>query len=187
MRYAILGFCVFATACAGAPTSPSSVSSGIATSSPSSFSAQVVPTFTPSVGAGVALTKAKGVSGTPFKGRLQATETVDGNLHHLVGTGNGTHLGRFTYTAEITVDNSTGVGVGSVTWTAANGDQIFASTVGAIVDISENGVTLRETQTITGGTGRFSEASGTVTVDRTLDFSTGTTTGSFGGTISLGH
>jgi hypothetical protein len=130
---------------------------------------------------------AQSVSGVPFKGDLKATETLDSDLHHLSGGGNGTHLGRFTYTATIAIDDSTGDGTGTVVWTAADGDQVFASTHGSIVNESETSITLRETQTITGGTGRFTGAAGTVIVTRALDFATGTTIGSYEGTIGLAH
>jgi hypothetical protein len=175
MRYLVFGFCVFATACAGtSPTAPtSSLSSSAATSSLSPIGGAVV-------------TQAQHGSELPFKGNLQATEVVAGAVHHLVGTGNGTHLGRFTYAADITVDEQTGEGVGTVIWTAANGDQIFAATQGEIVLFDFPTLTLRETQVITGGTGRFSGASGTIIVDRSLDLLTGNTAGSYSGGISLG-
>ena len=171
MRYVIVGLCVFATACSGAaspsPTAPNSA--------PSQH------------GGGSAETSASNGSELPFNGDLHATEAVDGNLHHLVGTGNGSHLGRFTYTAEITVDEMTGNGTGTVVWIAANGDKVFANTLGSIVDASESGITIRETQTITWGTGRFDGAAGTIVVTRTLDFATGSTSGSYTGTINLAH
>ena len=172
MRYLVIGFSVFATACAG--TSPAAPTSSLATTSSLSQSG------------GGSVTQAQHGSELPFKGTLQATELVDGALHHLAGAGNGTELGRFTYAADITVDDQTGDGVGTVIWTAANGDQIFATTHGAIVLLDFPTVTLRETQVITGGTGRFSGASGTIIVDRSLDLLTGNTTGSYSGTIALG-
>jgi hypothetical protein len=168
MRYVVLGFCVFATAYSGAaPTAPTSSLSQI--------------------GRGVGVAQAKGGSELPFKGNLQATEAVDGAVHHLVGTGNGTHLGRFTFIADITVDDVTSTGVGTVVWTAANGDQIFTSLSGEVVLVDLPNLTIMETQIITGGTGRFIDASGTIIVDRSLNVMTGITTGSFTGTINLGH
>ena len=106
MRYLVLGFCVFATACADtSPTAPTaSLSSGAAVSSWGQIG-------------GGAVTPAQHGSELPFKGNLQATEAVDGAVHHLAGTGNGTHLGNFTYSADITVDGQTGEGVGPVIWT----------------------------------------------------------------------
>jgi len=175
MRYLVIGFCVFATACAGtSPTAPTaSLSSGAA-----------IPPLSQSGGA--AVSQAQHGSELPFKGNLQATEAVDGAVHHLAGTGNGTHLGQFTYSADITVDEQTGEGLGTVIWTAANGDQIFAATHGEIVLFDFPNLTLRETQVITGGTGRFNGASGTIIVDRSLDLLTGNTAGSYSGRISLG-
>jgi hypothetical protein len=111
---------------------------------------------------------------------------VDGALHHLVGAGDGTDLGRFTYAADITVDEQTGEGVGTAIWTAANGDQIFATTHGEIVLFDVPSLTLKETQVITGGTGRFSGVSGSLIVDRSLDLLTGNTVGAYSGRISLG-
>ena len=46
---------------------------------------------------------------------------------------------------------------------------------------------LAETQTITGGTGRFAGVTGTVVVNRSLDLVTGVTSGTFTGTINLSH
>ena len=171
MRYLIVGLCVFATACSGAAsTSPTAPTPSLS-----------------QVGSGIAETSARNGSALPFNGDLHATEGVDGNLHHLVGTGLGSTLGRFTYTAEITVDETTGNGMGTVVWTAANGDKVLANTLGSIVDASESGITIRETQTITGGAGRFDGVTGTIIVTRTLDFATGSTSGSYAGTINLGH
>jgi hypothetical protein len=168
MRYALTGIILFTTACSGASMSPTAPASSLS-----------------QIGTGIATAAAQGSSAVPFKGDLQATEAVDGNLHHLVGSGNGTHLGRFTYAATITVDEATGNGAGTVVWTAANGDQVRADTLGAIVDASESGITIQETQTITDGTGRFAAASGTIIVTRTLDFATGNTAGSYTGTLNL--
>jgi hypothetical protein len=171
MRVVIVGLCLFATACSSpgptSPTSPTASSSHIAAD--------------PSVSA------AQSGSALPFEGNLRVAELVDGDQHHLVGGGNSTHLGRFTYAAEIVVDAATGNGAGTVTWTAANGDTILARTAGAIVGASDSGISIRETQTITSGTGRFRLASGTVVVTRTLEFATGSSNGSFTGTINLRH
>lgn len=167
MRYAMFGFCILAVACSGSsPTAPtSSIGQG--------------------VGGGVVRASAR--AEVPFKGTLQATEAVNGSLHHLDGAGNGTQLGRFSYSANITVDEATGDGAGAVTWTAANGDVIRASTAGKIVLFEYPTINLQETQTITGGTGRFEEASGTIVVERSLNLETGATSGSFSGTLTATH
>ena len=168
MRYLLVGFCAFAAACSGdTPTGPTSVSA--------------------LSGGAVAPTAAMAGSELPFKGTLHATEAVEGNLHSLSGTGNGTQIGQFGYAAAITVDEATGQGLGTVVWTAANGDQIFASTTGEVLGLDFPNLFLAETQIITGGTGRFAGATGTGLVNRSLDLLTGVTSGTFTGTINLGH
>jgi hypothetical protein len=175
MRYVLVGFCIFAAACSDAtPTGPTSVSAlngGV-----SALNREVVAPMA-----------VRSISDLPFKGDLQATEAVEGNLHRLSGTGNGTHIGQFTYAAAITVDEATGQGLGTVVWTAANGDQIFASTTGEVLGLEFPNLVLAETQTITGGTGRFAGVTGTVVVNRSLDLLTGVTSGTFTGAINLGH
>jgi hypothetical protein len=173
MRYVVIGLCALAVACSGqgsaAPTSPSSAIGG------------------------TAVTQANGGSALPFKGQLQSTERVvsmpDDNtaVRHLDGTGNATHLGQFTLSADFTVTMSTGNATGTATWTAANGDQIRASVVGHGDIVAFPTVTIAETHTITGGTGRFANASGIITIERSANILTGASTGSLSGTISLGH
>jgi hypothetical protein len=151
MRYGVLGFCVFAAACAGeAPIAPTSPSSPIG---------------------GTAVTEAKGGSELPFRGTLQATETADGNLRHLVGTGNATHLGRFTLTSDFIVDPATVTASGTAIWTAANGDEIFTTHTGEGV-VTFPLLDTMETHTITGGTGRFAGASGSIVLERAINLLT---------------
>jgi hypothetical protein len=171
MRYVVFGLCVFAAACGGevpgAPTSPSSAIGG------------------------PAVTEAKGGSELPFRGTLQSTERVVSQdatsaVRHLDGTGNATHLGRFTLTADFTVQLATSNATGTAIWTAANGDQIFAN-VGGHGEFVFPIVTITETHTITGGTGRFANASGTIIIARSANIVTGVSSGSLSGTINLGH
>jgi hypothetical protein len=173
MRYLVFGLCVVAAACGsqvpGAPTSPSSA-----------------------IISGTVATEAKGGSALPFTGTLQATEFVvsqdaTGDVRHLDGTGNATHLGRFILSADFTVTMATGNATGTATWTAANGDQIFVSVVGHGDIVVFPIVTITETHTITGGTGRFADASGTIRIARSGSIVTGVTSGSLSGEINLGH
>ena len=139
------------------------------------------------------VTQANGGSALPFKGRLQSTERVvsmpDDNtaVRHLDGTGNATHLGQFTLSADFTVIMSTGNATGTATWTAANGDQLRAIVAGHGDIVEFPTVTITETHTITGGTGRFANASGSLTIERSANILTGVSAGSLSGTISLGH
>jgi hypothetical protein len=167
MRYLILVFSVLTAACAdtrfSAPTAPSSTVSSAGS------------------------TEATGGSELPFSGTLQATETVAGVLHQLSGTGEATHLGRFTLLSEFTViPPPVSTASGTATWIAASGDELFTTVAGQAV-ITFPTAALVETHTVTGGTGRFAEASGTLVVERSLNIQTLASSGSITGTISLGH
>lgn len=174
MRYLILifGLCAVAAACGsevpGGPTSPSAVIGG------------------------TAATQAKGGSALPFTGALQATEFIESagatsDDRHLDGTGNATHLGRFILSADFTVTRATGNATGTATWTAANGDEIFVNVVGHGDIFVFPTVVITETHTITGGTGRFADASGTIRISRSANILTGVSSGSLSGEIKMGH
>lgn len=173
MRYLVIGFCVFAAACADAPpTAPTS-------SAPTSHSSQI--------GGGTVTTDARGGSELPFKGTYEGLETVltVPSHHHLDATGNATHLGRFTVTADWTI--GTEGGIGTSTWTAANGDQFSTSFTRSGVVVPPT-ITFTETHTITSGTGRLANASGTFTVVQTRGLSMPyNNSATIVGTINLGH
>jgi hypothetical protein len=126
----------------------------------------------------------------PFHGTLEASDTDTISFPflsvHLTGTGNATHLGHYTATFDFRVDlrTPTSPAVGSFTLTAANGDTIFGDLLGR-ASISNGIATVVETATITGGTGRFADATGSFTVARTVVQATGLSSGSFDGTIDL--
>ena len=127
----------------------------------------------------------------PFKGRVQGAETstmIDpGHLSVTrENTGNATHLGHFTAVEHFVVDLTTlpPTATGTEVFTAANGDLVFATTFGVATPIpGTTNLSLEETVTITGGTGRFAGATGTVTGERVLA-ATGMSAGSFDGTIT---
>jgi hypothetical protein len=125
----------------------------------------------------------------PFKGTYEGLETVDAAMpshHSLVDvTGNATHLGRFTLTADWTLA-ATG-NFGTSTWTAANGDKLFTSFQRSGKAVPPT-ITFTETHTVTGGTGRFANASGSFTVVQTRGLSMPyNNSATFDGTIDLGH
>jgi len=80
------------------------------------------------------------------------------------GSGQATHLDRFIYESMVVVDPADGSAEGPAVFTAANGDQLFMQVDGA--PRAECGSATTEvtlicgTFTVTGGTGRFSDASG---------------------------
>lgn len=125
----------------------------------------------------------------PFKGTLEATVTVtplDPPIASVlvVGAGTATQLGRFTYEQPHTVNQAIRVGSGIYVFTAANGDTLAASFSGLATLVAPGVLSVAETGTITGGTGRFAGATGSFSVERTFFIATGTTTGSFEGWIS---
>jgi hypothetical protein len=121
---------------------------------------------------GVALGKAHGFD-RPITGAFSQTATLD------VATGSGTsegtgifsHLGKITLVSNGsgTITGSTINFTGTSTLSAANGDQLFGTYIGteqlssipAAGQVNELTLVL----TITGGTGRFADASGTLTID----------------------
>jgi hypothetical protein len=102
----------------------------------------------------------------------------------LTGTGVASHLGRFTLVDDGVASLTTGVGSGSVTYTAADGATLTGSASGGAVivgDIAE----ITDAITITGGTGRFEGATGSLAAIRRLDLGTLRSSGSFEGVINL--
>jgi hypothetical protein len=128
-----------------------------------------------------------------FEGYLQGHEadtlqgtppealSVDGNV-----TGLATHLGQFTFTYKVTVDLSDGSATGTGELIAADGDRMFLSIVGQGEPTGADTPDLNrivEIDTITGGTGRFATALGSITIKRLVDLTTGFTSGSIRGII----
>jgi hypothetical protein len=175
MRQFVIALCVFAASCAGgAPGSPSSSRA---------LSSLAVPQA--AMQAGTEL---------PFHGSLEATEDdvfepPNTLLVHITATGTATHLGQYTLRMNGVVDLITMMsGVGDFTFVAANGDTIVGTSIGqARPGPTPNTVSITEHLTITGGTGRFVDASGSVVVERVFDQATTHSSGSVTGTISFGH
>lgn len=130
-----------------------------------------------------------------FEGSLQGTETdvlqgtppdsiaVDGSIPGLA-----THLTQFSLDYKVTVKLQDGTAQGTGELIVANGDRVFVSIAGVSEptdDDTPNLSSIMETDTITGGTGRFSGAAGHITVRRLIDLATGFTSGSIRGTIVL--
>lgn len=74
------------------------------------------------------------------------------------GTGEATHLGRYTRTETVVLNLGNGTLAGTVTFTAANDDLLYADASGYFISPT----TAVGTYTFTGGTGRFQNASGVV-------------------------
>ena len=115
----------------------------------------------------------------------QASHRDASALRHLDGTGSATHLGRFTLSADFTVITATGNATGTAIWTAANGDQLRVSVVGHGDIVVFPTVTITETHTITGGTGRFADASGAITIERSVNILSGVSSGHSAARLNL--
>lgn len=129
-----------------------------------------------------------------FRATLSGEESYEfqGSTVHSTGTGSGnaTHLGRFTATWNTVADGSLpdNPGHDSFHLISANGDSLFieASGHGDLTDFPV--IYVVETGTITGGTGRFEGASGTLLIQRVqivTDSDSDTTSGTIIGTIVI--
>jgi hypothetical protein len=126
----------------------------------------------------------------PFRGRfvgIAAVVSIDFPIVNAMasGTGDATHLGRFTFEHPHAVNLQDFTIAGPIHLLSANGDEIFADFRGQASATPMPGVRLIVgTVTITGGTGRFDGATGCFALQRLFDSVAGTTVGSFEGTIS---
>ena len=126
----------------------------------------------------------------PFKGSLEGDIThtpVDAQTDFVLveATGTATQLGQFGVTVPHFVDTPTRTAAGDYEFTAANGDTLTAQFTGQASPTATPGViSIVETATITGGTGRFAGATGSFIAERLYDRVAGTTIGSFEGTLS---
>ena len=138
----------------------------------------------------VSLTTVVGSAGaaqTPFKGTVRAVETVvavppTASLTR-DGTGTSTYLGKYTEHIVMTIDLPTMSSTGAATFTAANGDIVTSTVVGQATPKDATTFSIVEIYTITGGTGRFAGATGTFTLQSTVDDTTGMSSGTFSGVI----
>ena len=114
----------------------------------------------------VAATPTSAANERPFKGSWSG-ETISAELTNppvvsIVAEGEGqlTHLGRYFMTSPHTTDVSTGLTIGEQIFTAANGDTLTAFCEGS-PQFQQNGTVVGGLDCdITGGTGRFSGATG---------------------------
>jgi hypothetical protein len=127
----------------------------------------------------------------PFKGTLSGTAVITPLNPPIVSvaidaTGTATHIGRFTLAAPHVVNQATLTAVGTYLITAANGDTITADLAGTAAMVEPpNVLAITETATVTGGTGRFAGATGSIQVERVFNRATGVTTGTLDGWISV--
>jgi hypothetical protein len=102
------------------------------------------------------------------------------------GTGNMTHLGRFTleFTAVVNQATRTPIGLATYVFTAANGDTLTAEGNGQGTVVAPGVLSIVDNGTFTAGTGRFEDATGSFVLRRTFHIAQGVTSGTFEGTVS---
>lgn len=125
-----------------------------------------------------------------LKGSVQAAETQQGappTIHvNLNGSGNATQLGLFMYSMQAELAVPALSATNSATFVAADGSSLFAAGTGQGTPTGTPGViSIVETLTITGGTGRFEGASGNITIHRLVNRATFESSGTMEGQIIL--
>ena len=154
---------------------------GAVACSPETSRDPVAPTLPALSAASVAL---------PLNGTVEAFMTAvyppgtNSALIHEEGTGTATHLGRFTWVNDLTLDLATFTGTARSTLTAANGDVLTTIMATRGIPNGDGTINTLESATITGGTGRFTGATGGYNLRRVLIEATGALSGSFDGTIT---
>jgi hypothetical protein len=184
MKRVSLFVCVLAAGCSGGgvntPTSPSNAAPSAASAPASTALAQ-----------GQAL-PLKGSFSIATQASFNCPPTCPPTIMSVSATqeGTATHLGRFTAVQTERVDLATSSATGTYNFTAADGDQLFATTVSQGEPlVPPNLSTINGTGTIVGGTGRFAGATGSFSYRLThaIDFASSTSTGSgsFEGSLDL--
>jgi hypothetical protein len=128
----------------------------------------------------------------PFRGTVSGSSTRTATtdpclfLVTISGEGQATYLGNFTWQSTHTLNVCTTpftVSGGSLTLTAADGDQLSGTYTGTSQVIPPV-IAFHITITITGGTGRFANTTGTIEATGQADTVTGAATATLAGTIS---
>ena len=126
----------------------------------------------------------------PLHGTIETVETHIGAFPmfalEVSGVGHASLLGRFGLTMSGTLNLLTRTGAGTARIRAANGDLLFATVVGqATLTGNPNEASVVEILTITGGTGRFAEATGSIRMERIVDSVALVSAGTLEGVIVL--
>jgi hypothetical protein len=133
---------------------------------------------------------ALGASGIGVDGVESGTFQVlgfctNGLLLEVTGSGHATYLGDYRGQYRECFDPSTGlVGDGSFTLTTTSGDTVFGTYTGQAVPAAGSNVHYDDPGVITGGTGRFTGASGSINTAGIANLATGEYNGTLSGSIS---
>jgi hypothetical protein len=124
----------------------------------------------------------------PIKGTMQSTEAYDLKFMTMAvnanGSGTATQIGQFTIAYQGQVDFSDLSTTESARLTASNGDRIDLTGVGqATQNATPSIFNIVQIYKITGGTGQYADASGTITLNRIINIASGLTSSTFEGYI----
>lgn len=124
----------------------------------------------------------------PFIGDYVTTaEFLQGPaVQRITGVGQATHLGQNTFVANATVNFSTPPPfaiAGTATFTAANGDKFYTQFTGSTRPTGPGTSRGDINHTVVGGTGRFENATGSLTGIALVDAASPTNTVSYTGTL----
>jgi len=114
----------------------------------------------------------------PFNGTMKMSIA-----NGIYGTGKASHIGSFKLSAQDDESNFPSI-TGTVLITAANGDQIFATHTGSAMELGNNMLLVDFENTITGGTGRFTNANGSFQIHAMVNEVLATGIATLNGTIS---
>jgi acyl-coenzyme A thioesterase PaaI-like protein len=128
--------------------------------------------------------------GVPFKGEYTTVaEFLRGPaVQRITGTGHATHLGKSVFVANATVNLTTPPPfaiAGTAVFTAANGDQFYTRFTGTNTPTGNGTSRGVLYHTITGGTGRFENATGSFTGIALVNAASPTNSVSFDGHINF--
>jgi hypothetical protein len=130
------------------------------------------------------------VTRLPVKGTVQSNEnyvTVFPTMSVTAsGTGDATQLGQFTVSYHLEISLLDLSAIESAHFIGINGDSLSAEAVGQAAENRTPGMlNLVDIYTITSGTGRFTGASGTITLNRLVSLTTGAAASTFEGYILI--
>jgi hypothetical protein len=125
-------------------------------------------------------------AGDPFEASVSGTVSITGEqTFELEGDGNASHLGKLKgYQADGTFTGPN-TDVLIETLTAANGDRLTIQCDQVLEEISPGVFHGSDTWTVIGGTGRFSDATGSGTGETVADLNTGTFSKNLDGVITI--
>jgi hypothetical protein len=126
----------------------------------------------------------------PFTGTVQSTETAVTVFPTMsvtaIGSGNVTQLGQFAINYQVEMNLLDLSLTESARFVGTNGDSLNAEAVGQATENRTPGMlNVVDIYKITGGTGRFAGASGTITLNRLVSVTTGAAVSTFEGYILI--